>query len=93
MGCFVAVIAVFTPRIALLIMWIFTPYISRAFHGGFIWPFLGLLFLPFTTIMYSLAFSPTRGVTGTAWVWVGLGVFLDLVWHGGGLHGSRRDYD
>jgi hypothetical protein len=92
MGCLLVVIAVFTPRIGLLLMWIFTPYVSRAFHGGFIWPFLGLLFLPITTIMYSLAFNPVTGVTGLRWLWVALGVILDIAWHSGGLR-ARSSYD
>jgi len=89
MGCLIALVAVFMPRVALFIIWVFTPYVSRAFHGGFIWPFLGLLFLPFTTLAYTFAWSPTVGVTGSAWLWVGLGVFLDVVWHGGSEAGRR----
>ena len=89
MGCLIALVAVFMPRVALFIIWVFTPYVSRAFHGGFIWPFLGLLFLPFTTIAYSLAWTSSHGVTGSAWLWVGLGVFLDVVWHGGSEAGRR----
>jgi hypothetical protein len=84
MGCLLVVIAVFTPRIGLFLMWVFTPYVSRAFHGGFIWPFLGLIFLPITTIIYSLAWTPGLGVTGLDWLWVALGVVLDIVWHSGG---------
>jgi hypothetical protein len=90
MGCLIALVAVFTPRIALLVMWIWTPYVSRAFHGGFIWPFLGLVFLPFTTIMYSAVFVPGVGVTGVRWLWVVLGVLLDILWHGGGAREAKK---
>lgn len=91
MGCLIALLALFTPRVALLVMWIWTPYVSRAFHGGFLWPFLGLLFLPFTTIIYSAVYSPRAGVTGIAWLWVVLGVLLDIAWHGGGAKKARKD--
>lgn len=83
MGCLIFLLAAFAPRIALLLVWIFTPYVSRAFHNGFIWPFLGLLFLPFTTLIYSFVYVPGVGVTGWRWVWVVLGVLLDIAWHGG----------
>lgn len=92
MGCLVFLLAAFAPRIALLLVWIFTPYVSRAFHGGFIWPFLGLLFLPFTTLIYSLVYVPGIGVTGWRWVWVLLGVLLDIAWHGGSARRSRHGY-
>lgn len=88
--CLVAFIAWFAPRVALFILWVFTPYVSRAFHGGFIWPFLGLIFLPYTTLIYSVIWKPGIGVTGWAWVWVGLGVLLDLMSYGGGGASSRN---
>ena len=90
MGCLIGILAVFAPRIALLIMWIWTPYVTRAFHHGFIWPFLGLLFLPFTTIIYSVVYVPGIGVTGSRWVWVVLGVLLDIVWHSGGARKAKK---
>lgn len=91
-GCLIAILAVFTPRVALVIVWIFTPYVSRAFNHVFIWPFLGLLILPFTTLIYSLVYAPGTGVHGASWVWVGIGVFLDIAWHGGSARkASRRD--
>jgi hypothetical protein len=92
MGCLIALVAVFMPRVALFIIWVFTPYVSRAFNGGFIWPFLGLIFLPFTTLAYTFAWRAGVGVTGSAWLWVALGVFLDVVWHGGSEY-RRRAYE
>lgn len=90
MGCIIGIIAALAPRIALLLVWIFTPYVSRAFLNKFIWPFLGLLFLPFTTLMYSLVWVPGIGVTGVRWVWVVIGVVLDIAWHSGGAYRSRK---
>jgi len=90
MGCLIALIAVFTPRLALLLVWIFSPYVTRAFHGSFIWPFLGLLVLPFTTLVYSLVYVPGIGVTGVRWLWVVLAILIDIAWHGGGARSSRK---
>ena len=50
-------------------MWVFTDFVDRA-YDSFIVPFLGLLFLPWTTLIYSLAYAPRVGVTGWGWVFV-----------------------
>jgi hypothetical protein len=88
--CLVAVVGSFFPRIALLLMWIFTTYVDRAFTS-FVWPLLGLIFLPYTTILYCLAFSPAAGgVVGANWIWVVIGVLLDIMSYGSGGYGQRR---
>jgi len=43
-----------------------------------IWPILGIIFLPFTTLMYVLVYNPLVGVTGWGWFWVILGLVLDI---------------
>jgi len=53
---------------------------------------MGFIFLPFTTIAYSLAFIPGVGVTGTRWAWVFLGAVVDILWHSGGVFGARKGY-
>ena len=65
------------PRFALLIWWIFGDKVDVAFDG-WIWPLLGLLFLPWTTIMYVLAWGPLDGVSGAGWLLVALGVAFDI---------------
>jgi hypothetical protein len=40
---------------------------------------LCLIFLPYTTIMYVLVWSPATGVSGWDWIWVLLGVALDVM--------------
>jgi hypothetical protein len=80
--------AAFAPRLVLLFMWIFGPRVNLAFN---IWimPLLGLIFLPYTTIMYVLVWSPVTGVSGWDWVWVLLGVGLDVMkW--GQIANNRR---
>jgi len=82
--CLLALIGGFFPRIALLLMWIFTNYVDRAF-SSLIWPLLGLIFLPFTTIVFCLVFNPAAGgVVGANWIWVALGLLLDIMSYGSG---------
>jgi hypothetical protein len=58
-------------------MWLFGSRVDAAF-GSALWPLLGLLVAPWTTLMYLLAWSPVSGVSGAEWILVGLGVILDI---------------
>ena len=78
-----ALLAAFAPRLAFFFVWVFTPYVSRAF-SGFLIPILGFAFLPFTTLIYVLVYSPVTGLTGFDWVWLVLALLLDLGSYGGG---------
>jgi hypothetical protein len=89
MGCLLAIFAGFFPRIALVCLWIFTNDVDRA-YDSFIVPLLGLIFLPLTTLVYALAWSPVGGVEGIEWLWVALALVLDLSAYGGGAR-ARRD--
>ena len=70
--------AAFAPRVVLVFMWIVGPRVNAAFDT-FIVPLLGLIFLPYTTIMYVLVWSPGIGLAGWDWMWVLLGVGLDIM--------------
>jgi CDP-diglyceride synthetase len=89
MGCLFAILAALSPRLALVLVWIFTNLVDRAFEG-FLLPLLGLIFLPFTTLLYVLAYKPVVGVTGWGWFFVFIGVLFDLGSYGGGAFGRRR---
>ena len=77
MCCFFLVLASLGPRFALLMIWIFGERVDLAFDSWF-WPLLGLLFLPWTTLAYVLAWSPVGGVSGAEWLIVALGVVGDI---------------
>jgi hypothetical protein len=77
-GCVFALFAACFPRLALLFVWLFTNRVTIAFHNTIIWPLLGIIFLPFTTLMYVLVYNPVYGLYGWGWFWVILGFLLDL---------------
>ncbi len=77
-GCLLAMGAAVAPRLVLLIMWLVGPRVNAAFDT-FIIPLLGLIFLPYTTIMYVLVWTPGIGVSSWDWVWVFLGLSLDVM--------------
>jgi len=90
MGCLFALLAGFAPRIALIFVWIFTNLVDRA-YTGFLIPLLGLIFFPYATLFYVLAYSPVNGVSTTGWIFVILGFIFDIGhWVGGGVTGRRR---
>jgi hypothetical protein len=89
MGCLLAMFAGLFPRIALVCVWIFTNEVDRAYDSFFV-PLVGLIFLPLTTLVYALAWSPLGGVEGIEWLWVALALVLDLSSFGGGAR-ARRD--
>ena len=49
MPCLIGCLALLTPRVAIVLLVIFSDYIGDAFENN-LWPFLGFLFLPLTTI-------------------------------------------
>ena len=63
MGCLLALLAGFAPRVALALVWIFTNLVDRAFNG-FLIPLLGLIVFPDATLFYVLAYSPVSGGVG-----------------------------
>ena len=72
------IIILFFARLALLFVWVLTPLVNRAFHGGWVLPLLGILFLPITTLVYVLVYYISGSVTGWGWLWVVLALLLDL---------------
>jgi hypothetical protein len=89
-ACLFAMGAAFFPRLALFFVWLFTPLVNRAFHNTFIWPLLGIIFLPFTTLMYVLVYNPLVGVTGWGWLWVILGFVLDISSYSSSAYSNRN---
>lgn len=78
MGCLFLLFAGFAPRLATLFIWLARPaFFSAAFAGSWLWPLLGILFLPLTTLMYVLLWSPA-GLSGFDWFWLFLSVLLDI---------------
>ena len=49
MGCFAVLLALISPRLALLFIWIFSDLLSRAFEAWYV-PLLGFFLLPWTTL-------------------------------------------
>ena len=82
LGCLLAFSIAVAPRLVLVLAWLFSDRWHLVWQGNVIMPLLGIIFLPFTTIMYMLAWSPALGgggIEGWDWLWIILGVFLDIM--------------
>ncbi len=77
LGCLLAFGLAVAPRFFLVLAWIFSDRWNVVWHGDFLLPLLGIVFLPFTTIMYMLVWT-AGGIQGWDWLWIILGLFLDL---------------
>jgi hypothetical protein len=76
MGCLLALFAGFFPRLAVFFIWLARPAIFNAALDP-LWAILGIIFLPFTTLMYVLLWSST-GLQGSDWLWLALAFVLDV---------------
>jgi hypothetical protein len=79
------------PRIGLLIIWAFTDWVEIAFDGNWFWPLLGIIFLPFTTLLYVLVDVSTIGsISLGGWLLIGLGALIDIS-HWAQVISNRRE--
>ena len=83
MCCVLILLAFFTPRIVLFILWLFTDYLSRAYEG-WVLPLLGFIFLPATTVAYAIAENEFGGLNGLGLIVLLIGLAVDIGLLGGG---------
>lgn len=82
MCCFFTALVVFGPRLVILLWWLFRPAYVNLYFQTWIWPLLGLIFLPWLTLMY-LIVAP-GGIVGFDWLWLGLALLADIAsWSSG----------
>jgi hypothetical protein len=89
MGCIFALFAGAFPRIALVVVWLATDLVDRAF-STFLIPLLGWIFLPFTTLVYALAWVPGVHLGNGRWLWVALALVVELVGYAGTARTNRE---
>jgi hypothetical protein len=89
MPCLLAILAVAFPRVAIVLLWLFTNFFSGLYRD-WVLPVLGFLFLPLTLIVYSYLSNVHKGVRGTTdLVILFVAVILDLGLVGGGTFRRR----
>jgi hypothetical protein len=101
MGCCLGVLLLGgAPRLALVFWWFADPTrVTATFRGWsttvgsvtaptWIWPVVGLLLLPWTTVAY--IFVSPGGLTSLEWVVIVIALLLDLSTHGGSGRAYRQ---
>jgi len=89
-GCLIVLFVLLLPRTIMVVLWLFSDYLSTAF-GTWVWPLIGFFILPTTTLAYAVAENRYGGVRGgIGLVLVILGVLVDLGAIGGGGRGAGR---
>lgn len=91
MGCIIVLVALFSARFALFLMWLFTNRLSDAFDSTLA-PVFGFFVLPWTTLMYALLWGSHHTVGGFEWFLVAFAFLIDIAsWAGSAERGwSRR---
>jgi hypothetical protein len=87
MPCLVGCLALAAPRFAIVLVVLFSDYIGRAYETT-LWPFVGFLLMPLTTLAYAWAINSRGSVAGFHFVVVVIAVLIDLGLVGGSA--SRR---
>jgi hypothetical protein len=96
--CLVTLLLLFSPRLAIVVWWfIYTARFNLAFQTWpqpfqtalplWVWPLLGIVLVPWTTLAYLFVFP--GGIAGQDWLWLGLGLLIDIVSHFGGGYRNR----
>jgi hypothetical protein len=79
-GCLAIVLALAMPRVVMVVLWIFTGYLGRAYEG-FLVPLLGFFFFPTTTLAYAVAENESGGLESWGLAVFIVGLLLDLgIW-------------
>lgn len=90
MPCLFLFVLLLFPRVALALMWFFSTYLQRAFHGEMLMPLLGFIFLPLTTLVYAWELNNHMATAGINLLWLLIAVVIDLGGLGGGAHRQSR---
>ena len=83
MPCLLVLLLLAFPRVVLVVMFLTSTYLQRAFHG-LILPVLGFIFLPLTTIVYAWLMNTHAPLEGINLLYLILAVIIDVGGLGGG---------
>ena len=88
MCCVVSLLVFIGPRIAAIAWYLTDTARWNAAFNNILWPLLGVLFLPWTTLAWVLM-SPD-GIQGLQWLVVIFGFLVDIGALGGGGYSNRK---
>lgn len=83
MACLFLILVLAFPRVALVLLFLFTRYLDTVFHNVLIL-ILGFIFLPLTTLLYAWMVHSALPVAGINLVWLFITALIDVGALGGG---------
>ena len=83
MPCLLLIVVLAFPRVVLVLMFLLSHYLQRA-YSGLIIPVLGFLFLPLTTIVYAWMVNSHMPLVGVNLLILIIAVVVDVGGLGGG---------
>ena len=89
MPCLFALLAIAFPRIAIVLLWLFTNFFAGVYQGIIV-PVLGFIFLPLTLIVYTYLLNTHQPMGTVQIVIIFIAVIVDLGLVGGGTVSRRR---
>jgi uncharacterized oligopeptide transporter (OPT) family protein len=89
MPCLLVLVLLLFPRVVLILMFLLSNYLQRAYHDLII-PILGFIFLPLTTIVYAWLVNTHSPIEGINLLYLILAVIVDIGGLGGGESHRRR---
>jgi len=89
MPCLLFLVVLLFPRVVLIVMYLTSTYLQRAYHELLI-PILGFLFLPLTTITYAWLVNSHLPLNGVYVIILIIAVIIDIGGWGGGEYHRRR---
>lgn len=87
MCCLFTILLLLGARAVDVVWWIAQPARWSLAFSSWVWPVLGIIFMPWTTMLYVLV-AP-GGVKGVDWLWIVLGVVVDITFWSGGAWKNR----
>lgn len=87
MCCAFSLLVLLGPRAIIVFWWLVDPARWDRAFDTWVWPALGFVLLPWTTLMYVIV-AP-GGVGGLDWLWMGLAVLADIGTYAGGGYRNK----
>ncbi len=90
MPCLLLILFAAFPRVALVLLFFFSTYLQRAYHGLLL-PILGFIFLPLTTLAYAWMINSNLPIAGVNLLILIIAVVIDVGgWSSGEYHRRSR---